>query len=103
MTLYERQPAMPTKPSLTIENYLSLMFILERDSEPVVGARLAELLGVSPPTVTNTLKRMARDGLVVLARTGPRLTASGLQAARTVMRRHPPTEGMLHKRLSWAG
>ena len=38
--------------------------MLERDGEPVVGARLAELLGVTPPTVTNTLKRMVRDGLV---------------------------------------
>jgi DtxR family transcriptional regulator, iron-dependent repressor len=93
---------MPDKPSLTIENYLSLLFILQRDGEPVVGARLAELLGVSPPTVTNTLKRMARDGLVALDPPGPRLTENGLQAARTVMRRHMLTEWMLQKMLSWS-
>jgi DtxR family Mn-dependent transcriptional regulator len=94
---------MPTKPSLTIENYLSLMFVLERDGEPVVGARLAELLGVSPPTVTNTLKRMARDGLTSLDQPpGPHLTEKGLQAARTVMRRHMLTEWMLQKMLSWS-
>ena len=93
---------MPNKPSLTIENYLSLLFILERDGEPVVGARLAELLGVRPPTVTNTLKRMARDGLVSFDRPGTHLTEKGLQAARTVMRRHMLTEWMLQKMLSWS-
>ena len=51
----------PAKLSSTIENYLSLIYILERDKEPVVGAHLAGLLGVSPPTVTNTLKSMLRD------------------------------------------
>jgi DtxR family Mn-dependent transcriptional regulator len=92
-----------TKPSLTIENYLSLMFILERDGEPLVGAHLAELLGVTPPTVTNTLKRMARNGLVVLDHpSGPRLTEAGLRAARSVMRRHMLTEWMLAKMLSWS-
>ena len=94
---------MQTKPSLTIENYLSLMFILERDGEPLVGAHVAELLGVTPPTVTNTLKRMARDGLVVLDQpSGPRLTETGLRLARSVMRRHMLTEWMLQKMLSWS-
>lgn len=91
------------KHSPTIENYLSLMFILHRDNDPVVGARLAELLGVTPPTVTNTLKRMARDGLVTLDNpAGPRLTESGLEAARSVMRRHMLTEWMLARMLSWS-
>ena len=56
---------MSDKTSSTIENYLGIMFVLQRDGEPIVGARLAELLGVTPPTVTNTLKRMARDGLII--------------------------------------
>ena len=46
--------------SSTIQDYLSLIYVMERDNEPVVGARLAELLGVTAPTVTNTLKRMTR-------------------------------------------
>ena len=50
------------KLSTTIEDYLSMIYVLERDDEPVVGVHLAELLGVTPPTVTNTLKRMTRDG-----------------------------------------
>jgi DtxR family Mn-dependent transcriptional regulator len=51
--------------SPTIQDYLAFIYVMERDKEPVVGSRLAELLGVTAPTVTNTLKRMARDGLLV--------------------------------------
>ncbi len=54
------------KLSSTVEDYLSLIYVMERDNVPVVGAHLADLLGVSPPTGTNTLKRMVRDGLVVM-------------------------------------
>lgn len=95
-----------TKPvdklSPTIENYLSLMYVLERDKEPVVGARLAELLSVTPPTVTNTLKRMVRDGLITMDKNGTRLTKSGKQSARTVLRRHMLTEWMMARMLPWS-
>jgi DtxR family Mn-dependent transcriptional regulator len=92
-----------TKPSATVENYLSLLFVFERDGEPIVGARLAEQLGVTPPTVTNTLKRMERDGLVKLdGPNGPALTEVGRVAAHTVMRRHILTEWMLVRLLSWS-
>jgi DtxR family Mn-dependent transcriptional regulator len=90
------------KLSTTIENYLSLMYVLERDKEPVLGVRLAELLHVTPPTVTNTLKRMARDGLISMDKNGTRLTRAGKQSARTVLRRHMLTEWMMAHMLSWA-
>lgn len=90
------------KPSTTIENYLSLMYILERDKEPVLGVRLAELLNVTPPTVTNTLKRMVRDGLITMDKAGTRLTKVGKQSARTVLRRHMLTEWMMARMLPWS-
>jgi len=90
------------KLSTTIENYLSLMYVLEGDKEPVIGVRLAELLNVTPPTVTNTLKRMVRDGLITMDRTGTRLTKSGKQSARTVLRRHMLTEWMMARMLPWS-
>ena len=90
------------KPSTTIEDYLSLVYVLERDNEPVVGARLAELLHVTPPTVTNTLKRMARDGLIVMDKKGTRLTRTGKDLARTVTRRHMLTEWMTARMLPWS-
>jgi DtxR family transcriptional regulator, iron-dependent repressor len=90
------------RPSSTIEDYLSLFYILERDGEPVVGTHLAELLGVTPPTVTNTLKRMARDGLVSTDETGAHLTDLGRSSARTVMRRHMLMEWMMSSMLPWS-
>lgn len=90
------------KHSATIEDYLSLIYVLERDNEPVVGVRLAELLGVSPPTVTNTLKRMTRDGLILMDKKGTRLSKTGREAARTVERRHMLTEWMMVRLLPWS-
>lgn len=86
----------------TVENYLSLLYVLERDAEPVIGARLAELIGVTPPTVTNTLKRMVRDGLITMDKGGTHLTETGWQLARTVMRRHMLTEWMMVDVLPWS-
>ncbi|MGZ9235685.1 MAG: metal-dependent transcriptional regulator [Anaerolineales bacterium] len=90
------------KLSTTIENYLSLMYVLERDKEPVIGVRLAELLSVTPPTVTNTLKRMVRDKLITMDKNGTRLTKAGKQSARTVLRRHMLTEWMMARMLPWS-
>jgi DtxR family Mn-dependent transcriptional regulator len=90
------------KLSATIENYLSLVYVLERDKEPVVGVHLAQLLRVTPPTVTNTLKRMVRDGLITMDKNGARLTKSGKQSARTVLRRHMLTEWMMARMLPWS-
>lgn len=94
---------MPEKYSPTIENYLGLLYVLDRDGEPAVGTRIAEQLGVSPPTVTNTLKRMVRDGLVEMDTSHlPHLTPSGCEAARSLMRRHMLAEWMLSHLLSWS-
>ncbi|MHC1782548.1 MAG: metal-dependent transcriptional regulator [Anaerolineaceae bacterium] len=70
---------MEERASKTIEDYLLVLYVLQRDGEAVVGARLAELLCVSAPTVTNTLKRMARDGLVrARSREGPAVDRTGV-------------------------
>lgn len=90
------------KLSTTVEDYLSLIFVLERDNQPVVGVQIAELLGVTPPTVTNTLKRMVRDKLIVMDEKGTRLTKVGKQSAQTVMRRHMLMEWMMVKSLPWS-
>ncbi|MFO7584390.1 MAG: metal-dependent transcriptional regulator [Anaerolineales bacterium] len=90
------------KHSQTIEDYLSLMYVMERDGEPIVGARLAELLGVTPPTVTNTMKRMARDGLITMDDNGTHLTPQGWGSAKDVMRRHMLMEWMMLKVLPWS-
>ena len=88
--------------SSTIQDYLSLIYVMERDKEPVVGAHLADLLAVTPPTVTNTLKRMTRDGLITMNKDGTHLTEAGWSAARTVMRRHMLMEWMMRETLPWS-
>ena len=62
----------------TIEGYLEIIYMMSVENQPVIGARLAESLHVSRPTVTATLKRMVRDGLVkMINRREIQLTAKG--------------------------
>lgn len=92
-------------PTPTIEDYLGIIYTIHRDGEEVHGARLAELLNVSAPTVTVTLQRMVRDEWIVLDEEKKiYLTESGLAAARTIIRRHMLTEWMLAKilKLPWS-
>jgi DtxR family transcriptional regulator, iron-dependent repressor len=99
MSTPARTPA-ESRPSPTIEDYLAVIFVMERDGEEVIAARLAETLEVAPPTVTVTLKRMERDGWIeVLSPRGIRLTETGCEAARSVIRRHMLTEWMLARML----
>jgi DtxR family Mn-dependent transcriptional regulator len=91
---------MPKRPTPTIEDYLGVIYTLERDGEAVIGARLAEWLEVSPPTVTATVKRMIRDGWVVMEHTKEiQLTSAGRRAAKSVLRRHMLTELLLARML----
>jgi len=86
------------KPTPTIEDYLGIIYTLEKEGDEIYGAKLAEILNVSPPTVTATVQRMVRDGWVHHVRTKKiSLTKSGIQAARSVIRRHMLTEWMLTK------
>lgn len=86
------------RPSPTVEDYLGVIYTLERDGERVIGARLAESLEVSAPTVTATLKRMERDGWVVISDDKEvALTKPGLLMAMSVLRRHMLTEWMLSR------
>jgi DtxR family transcriptional regulator, Mn-dependent transcriptional regulator len=90
-----------TRPTPTIEDYLTILFVLDRDHEKAIPARLAEALEVTPPTVTVTLKRMERDGLITHPdRQGIHLTETGQEAARSVMRRHMLMEWMLRSMLN---
>jgi DtxR family Mn-dependent transcriptional regulator len=66
------------------------------EGEVVIGARLAEKFKVAPSTVTETLKRMVRDGYVEMdSKRQVALTAQGVSLAETVLRRHRLTERFL--------
>ncbi len=89
---------MKKTPTATVEDYLGIIYTLQRDGEEVIGARLAEILQVSAPTVTVTLQRMLRDGWVQAdERKHITLTDAGYEAARSVIRRHMLTEWLLSR------
>lgn len=79
----------PAHHSETAERYLEAIYYIEHEGEVPRPGRLAEWLGVSAPTVTVSLQRLARDGLIRIA--GDRsveLTDSGAEAAAIIVRRH---------------
>jgi DtxR family transcriptional regulator, Mn-dependent transcriptional regulator len=80
----------------TAEMYLRTVLELEEDGAVPLRARIAERLGHSAPTVSQTVARMQRDGL--LAVTDDRrieLTPQGRLAAIRVMRKHRLAECLL--------
>jgi len=82
--------------SATVEEYLETIYNMSVENEVVIGARLAEKFGVAPPTVTEMLKRLVRDGYVYMDnKRVVTLTEAGNQAAEAVLRRHRLTERFL--------
>ncbi len=85
-------------PTPTIEDYLMVIYVMQRDGKEVIGARLAEWMNVSPPTVSITVKRMVRDGwLTVEGNQRLVLTEQGRTAAAAVLRRHMLSEHLLSR------
>jgi DtxR family Mn-dependent transcriptional regulator len=80
----------------TTEMYLRTVFELEEEGVVPLRARIAERLGQSGPTVSQTVARMERDGLLHVA--GDRhlqLSDAGRHQAIAVMRKHRLAERLL--------
>ena len=80
----------------TTEMYLRTILDLEEEHIVPLRARISERLGHSGPTVSQTISRMERDGLVVVE--GDRhlaLTPAGRSRAVHVMRKHRLAERLL--------
>jgi DtxR family transcriptional regulator, iron-dependent repressor len=80
----------------TTEMYLRTIFELEEEGVVPLRARIAERLGHSGPTVSQTVARMERDGLLHVS--GDRhleLTPAGRSKATRVMRKHRLAERLL--------
>src|SRR5919205_103937 len=79
----------PHEPSEVVSRYLEAIYYMWAEKEPLRSSRLADWLGVSRPTVAIGLRRMTRDGLVAMnARKEIELTAAGMRAAESIVRRH---------------
>jgi len=80
----------------TTEMYLKTVYELEEEGVVPMRARIAERLGHSGPTVSQTVARMERDGLLHLEE-GRRIALSeaGREKATRVMRKHRLAERLL--------
>lgn len=82
--------------TVVVGDYLQTIHFLVRDGVPAIAARVAERLHVSAPTVTATLQRMERDGLVEHSpHREIQLTSVGQRAAEDIVRRHALAERLL--------
>ena len=80
----------------TTEMYLRTIFELEEEDVTPLRARIAERLGQTGPTVSQTVARMERDGLVhVLGDRQLSLSDVGRTLATRVMRKHRLAECLL--------
>ncbi|MBB4986136.1 MULTISPECIES: metal-dependent transcriptional regulator [Streptomyces] len=80
----------------TTEMYLRTILELEEEGVVPMRARIAERLDQSGPTVSQTVARMERDGLVAVASDRHlELTDEGRRLATRVMRKHRLAECLL--------
>jgi DtxR family transcriptional regulator, Mn-dependent transcriptional regulator len=86
----------PAQRSETAERYLEAIYYIDHEGEVPRPGRLADWLGVSAPTVTVSLQRLARDGLIRIADDrSVELSDAGSAAAATIVRRHRIVERWL--------
>jgi len=89
----------------TVKHYAETIFYIRQEEGRVRPGRLAEWLGVSAPTVTVTLQRLARDGFVEIGEDrSVSLTATGEDLAGKIVRVHRLLERWLTDvlELDWA-
>jgi len=82
--------------SQVIEEYLLILYELDRAAEKAKSVTLASRLDTSPPTVHATLSRMQRDGLVKLTKSKEiSLTSEGRKISEDIAYRHNLAEYFL--------
>jgi DtxR family Mn-dependent transcriptional regulator len=86
---HRTQSARSAEATASVQDYLAAIYDLTGSRKPVIGARLAKHMKVSPPAVTEALQRMARAGLMrVGAGKEITLTKKGKAMAEVMARRH---------------
>jgi DtxR family Mn-dependent transcriptional regulator len=82
--------------TISKENYLKTIAEAESEGETVKAVTLTRWLNVSAPAVTMAIKRLKRDGLILVADEGQiTLTLSGREIANRLLHRHHLIERML--------
>ncbi|HEY9246895.1 MAG TPA: metal-dependent transcriptional regulator [Candidatus Methanoperedens sp.] len=78
-----------------IEEYLESIYKLQQDEHPVSTSRLAGHLKLSPPSVSEMVRKLAHKKLVNHTERGVCLTEEGNRIAKRVIRRHRLSERLL--------
>lgn len=84
------------------EDYLKVIYDLERGSGVAATNDIAERLAIAPPSASGMVKRLADQGLLEYERyRGVRLTEAGRTAALGTLRRHRIVESYLVRALGY--
>jgi len=87
---------MTVKITISKENYLKAILEAEAEGENVIAATLTRWLNVSAPAVTMAIRRLKRDSLITVRKSGQlALTAAGREIATRLLIRHQLIERML--------
>jgi DtxR family Mn-dependent transcriptional regulator len=79
-----------------MREYLEVIYYLAARSEPVISARLAEWMQVTPPTVAAIVRRLEEDAYIMRDPRGEiSLTEEGFALAEHMVRRHRILERFL--------
>ncbi len=82
----------------SIEEYLEAIYRLIEKKEKITTTNISKLLKVSPPSVTEMLQRLDKEGYLKYESYGDiSLTKRGRDIGKTVVRRHRIIEGFLER------
>jgi len=86
------------------EEYCECIFELDEDDVDVIQARIADRLQVSRPAVSEMIRKLEAEGLVIHDGAALALTEAGSALAQRIVRRHRLAERFLTDvlQLSWA-
>jgi len=83
-------------PTQTKENYLKAIFSISQEKNVVTISELAQLMGVSKPTVNSMVKKMKDKDWLIYEKYKPlKLTSKGKIIAASIIRKHRLTEMFL--------
>ena len=89
----------------TVEDYLKVIYDLSADNHRVGTGQIAEMLGVSPASVTDMFQRLSEEDpplLDYVKHKGVALTEDGRNAALETIRHHRLLELFLHEVLGYS-
>ncbi len=87
----------------SVEDYLKAIYQLSPEGRPASTSEIANLLALSPPSVTGMVKRLSEHGLLEhVPYRGVQLTADGRRAALRMVRRHRLIEAYLVEFLGYS-